>query len=101
MPKIYEYFGFVFFLNSNDHKPLHFHVRYGEYESAVEPIISEGKLVEVKFMKIKGKPPIQDSDRKAVEKFISIYYLKIVQKWTQFYLLNLEPKNEKITKKLK
>ncbi|MBC8005509.1 MAG: DUF4160 domain-containing protein [Verrucomicrobia bacterium] len=31
MPKIFEYLGFVFFFYSNDHKPLHVHVRYGEY----------------------------------------------------------------------
>ncbi|MEK7718360.1 MAG: DUF4160 domain-containing protein [Bacteroidota bacterium] len=27
MPKIFEYLGFVFFLYSNDHKPLHVHVK--------------------------------------------------------------------------
>ena len=26
MPKIYEYFGFVFFFYSNEHEPIHVHV---------------------------------------------------------------------------
>ena len=38
---------------------------------------------------------------KAIEKFASTYYLQIIEKWTQFYLLKMEPKNEKITRKIK
>ena len=26
MPKIYEYFGFIFFFFSNEHEPIHVHV---------------------------------------------------------------------------
>jgi hypothetical protein len=33
MPKIFEYLGIVFFFYDNDHKPLHVHARYAEYES--------------------------------------------------------------------
>ncbi len=36
MPKIYEYFGLVFLFFSNDHEPIHVHVRYGEYENKLE-----------------------------------------------------------------
>lgn len=44
MPKIFEYLGFVFFLYSNDHKPLHVHVRYAEYDSVIEFEILDGQL---------------------------------------------------------
>ncbi len=101
MPKIYEYLGFVFFLYSNDHKPLHFHVKYGEYESVIEPEILDGKLLKTKFKSAKGSKPIPMKDRKDVEKFVSKYYLAIVDKWTQFYLLKTSPVNEKITVKIK
>ena len=30
MPKIFEYFGFVFFFYSNEHEPIHVHVVKGE-----------------------------------------------------------------------
>lgn len=101
MPKIFEYLGIVFFFYSNDHKPLHVHARLGEYESAIELEILDGKLVNIKFRRVKGSKPIQASARKEIEKFIFVYYLKIVEKWTQFYLLKIEPKNEKISRRIK
>ena len=30
MPKIFEYFGFIFFFYSNEHEPIHVHVLHGE-----------------------------------------------------------------------
>ena len=101
MPKIFEYLGFVFFLYSNDHKPLHVHVRYAEYESVIEFEILEGQLIKIKFKRSVNNIPIPASYRKEIEKFASTYYLQIIEKWTQFYLLKMEPKNEKITRKLK
>ena len=29
MPKIFEYFGFIFFFYSNEHEPIHVHVTHG------------------------------------------------------------------------
>ncbi|HAQ18502.1 MAG TPA: hypothetical protein DCR40_04610 [Prolixibacteraceae bacterium] len=101
MPKIFEYLGFIFFFYANDHKPLHVHARYGEYESVIELEILGGKLISIKFKRATGHKPIPGSCRKDIETFIFAYYLKIVEKWTQFYLLKTEPKNEKITRKIK
>jgi|SRR5665647_1420487 len=100
MPKIFEYLGYIFFLYSNDHKPLHVHVRFAEYESILEFEILDGELKKVKFKRSGANRPIPKSNHKEIEKFASIYYLQIVEKWTQFYLLKKEPKNEKITRKL-
>ena len=100
MPKIFEYFGFVFFLYANDHKPLHVHVRYAEYESIIEFDILDGKLVKVKFKKSKASKQIPLAQRKEIEKFASVYYLQMVEKWTQFYLLKIKPKNQIITRKI-
>lgn len=101
MPKIFEYLGYIFLFYSNDHKPLHVHARYAEYESVIELEILDGKLVNIKFKRSAGSKPIPAANRKEVEKFVSVYYLKIVEKWTQFYLLKTEPKNEKITRKIR
>ena len=101
MPKIFEYLGFVFFLYSNDHKPLHVHVRYAEYESVIEFEILNGQLIKIKFNRSVNNKPIPVSYRNEIEKFASTYYLQIIEKWTQFYLLKMEPKNEKITRKIK
>lgn len=42
MPKIYEYFGLVFFFYANDHEPIHVHVQYAEYESKIIFIYDNG-----------------------------------------------------------
>lgn len=33
MPKIFEYFGFIFYFYSNEHEPIHVHVLHGGKES--------------------------------------------------------------------
>jgi len=72
-----------------------------EYESVIELEIFEGKLVKIKFKRSAENKPIPIGNRKELEKFVSFYYLQIVEKWTQFYLLKTEPKNEKITRKIR
>jgi len=79
MPKIFEYLGFIFLFYSNDHKPLHVHARYAEFESVIELEILDGKLVKIIFKRSKGSKPIPISNRKEIEKFVSCYYLKIVE----------------------
>ena len=49
MPKIFEYFGFVFFFYSNEHEPIHVHVLHGECESIFELIMMNGELVEIRI----------------------------------------------------
>lgn len=33
MPKIFEYFGFIFFFYSNEHEPIHVHVMHNGCQS--------------------------------------------------------------------
>jgi len=56
--------------------------------------------VELKHRKKKGIDAIPEIDRKKVEKFIQVYYKDIVEKWTNYFVLNIPVKNTKITKKL-
>ena len=44
MPKIYEYFGFIFYFYSNEHEPIHVHVKHGDEESIFELIMMNGSL---------------------------------------------------------
>jgi hypothetical protein len=41
VPKVFEIDGYVFFFYSNDHEPIHVHVRYsgGEAIFVVEPVV--------------------------------------------------------------
>jgi hypothetical protein len=100
MPQIYDYLGFVFRFYSDEHYPIHVHVEKGEYESIYDLIIVNGLLVKLKHRKKKGIDEIPEIDRKKVEKFIQVYYKNIVEKWTNYFVLNIPVKNTKITKKL-
>ena len=100
MPQIYDYFGFAFRFYSDEHQPIHVHVEKGEYESIYDLIIVNGLLVELKHRKKRGVDAIPETDRKKVEKFIREYYKNIVEKWTNYFILNIPVKSTKITKKL-
>jgi len=51
MPKIFEYFGFVFYFFSNEHEPIHVHVALGDCETIFELIMENGELIEIKKKK--------------------------------------------------
>ncbi|MCF6284392.1 MAG: DUF4160 domain-containing protein [Candidatus Hydrogenedentes bacterium] len=52
MPRIFEKDGFVFFFYSNDHRPIHVHVRYGGGE-AVFNVEDDVELRESHGLKVK------------------------------------------------
>ena len=45
MPKIFEYFGFIFYFYSNEHEPIHVHVLHGGKESIFELMNRYGKAL--------------------------------------------------------
>jgi len=100
MPAIYEYFGLLFLFYSNEHEPVHVHVRSGEYENAYELMINDGKLVALKKRKIKGKKELLNKKSKQAEKLISKYSEEILKKWFNYFILKKEIDFEKINDKL-
>ena len=44
MPKIYEYFGIIFFLYPNDHEPIHAHAISGGNETILSFILKTDNL---------------------------------------------------------
>ena len=100
MPKIYEYFGIIFYIYTFDHKPIHIHAKYGNYEMKVELIYIAGKLDEVVLRKVKGKDILPDAKCKDVVKFVNKYHKTIVSKWEDVMILNKKPRFSKITKKI-
>ncbi|MDD2387793.1 MAG: DUF4160 domain-containing protein [Bacteroidales bacterium] len=55
MPKIFEYFGIVFYFYSNEHMPVHIHVKSGKSESIYELHMKAGVLDELKKRKKKRR----------------------------------------------
>jgi hypothetical protein len=100
MPKIFEYFGFIFLFYSNEHDPIHVHVIKNGCEVVFELLIQEGKLVELNVRHSNKMPPLEEKDIAIVEPFVRKYYKNIVEKWVNFFVYKKRVRVTKITKKV-
>ncbi len=100
MPKIYEYFGLIFFFYANEHIPIHVHVSLAEYESKVELIYENGKLKELTIRTIPGRKPLTLKEMRKARAFVKAYHEQIVEKWTTFFVKNRKITCEVISKKI-
>jgi hypothetical protein len=100
MPKIFEYFGFVFYFYSNEHEPIHVHVIHNACENIFDLIINDGVLIEIKQRAKKGIDPLSPKDAKTAKQFIQTYANNIIQKWIKFFVLKQPVKNTVIKKEI-
>jgi hypothetical protein len=100
MPKIFEYFGFVFYFFSNEHEPIHVHVAHGDCETIFELILENGLLMEIRRRNKKGVDPLPEKDAKTAEAFIQKYEANIVEKWINFFVLRKQVRCTNIKKKI-
>ena len=78
MPKIFEYFGFIFLFYSNEHEPIHVHVMKDGHEAIFEIILENGELVEIHRRTSSKIPPLSEKDAATAEAFVKKYYKNIV-----------------------
>ena len=100
MPKIFEYFGLIFYFYSNEHEPVHVHVKVGENESVFELIMMEGKLSAIKTRHKTGILPLSGKDEKTAKEFIEKYHKNILEKWFKFFVMKQAIRSTRITKKI-
>ena len=100
MPKIFEYFGLVFYFFSNEHEPIHVHVTHGDCESIFELIMDDGILVEIRQRPKHGMPPLSSKDASIAQKFIQKYSKNIIEKWIKFFVLKKQVRSTIIRKKI-
>ena len=100
MPKIFEYFGFIFYFFSNEHEPIHVHVIHGSKESIFDLIMLNGALQEIRVRERKGAEPLVEKDKRTAEEFIRKYYKNIIEKWVKFFVLKQAIRSTTIKKKL-
>ena len=100
MPKIYEYFGFIFYFYSNEHEPIHVHAIHGDKESVFDIIMQDGKLIKINIRKRKGIDMLVDKDINIAETFIRRYHKEIIEKWVTFFVMKQNVKCTVITKKI-
>lgn len=100
MPKIYEYFGFIFYFYSNEHEPIHVHVSLGDRESIFDLIMSNGELIKINVRKKKGVEMLSEKDKNIAKTFIIKFQKEIIKKWVTFFVLKQTIKCTVITKKI-
>nr|WP_293463153.1 DUF4160 domain-containing protein [Prevotella sp.] len=100
MPKIFEYFGFIFLFYSNEHESIHVHVMKDGHEAIFEIILENGELVEIHKRNSNKIPPLSEKDISTAEAFVKKYYKNIVDKWVNFFIYKKRIRSTKITKKI-
>lgn len=100
MPKIFTYFGFIFYFFSNEHEPIHVHVKHGDNETVFELILDNGELKEIRKRKKTGIEPLTEKDTKTAEAFIQKYNTNIIDKWINFFVLKKQIRCTSIKNKI-
>lgn len=100
MPKIFEYFGFVFYFYSNEHEPIHVHVIHNQQETIFELILENGVLVQIKQRSRAGYPMLSSKDTKTAKLFIRKYAKNIIEKWVKFFVYKQQIRSTNIKNKL-
>jgi len=100
MPEIYEYFGLIFYFYSNEHDPIHVHVKKGDKETIFELIIYNNVLTEIKRRKRRSKELLSATDEKKAKDFIIFYADDIVKKWMKSFVLKSAVKITRIKTKI-
>ena len=100
MPKIFEYFGLIFYFYSNEHEPIHVHVKHGDKESIFELIMMNGELMSINIRKKSGVESLSSKDQRTVEAFIRKYNKNIISKWVRFFVMKQQVRSTNITTKL-
>lgn len=100
MPKIYEYFGLIFFFYSNEHLPIHVHVSKSESEMKFDLVYEGGKLSRIDIKKISGKEILSKNDINDAIELIKTHHEDICRKWTDFFVMGKQISVEKISKKI-
>lgn len=100
MPKIFEYFGFIFFFYSNEHEPIHVHVLYGETQSVFDLILDDGILQDLMMRNVGGYAGLSQKNAKIADAFIRKYALEIVGKWVDYFVMKKKVECVEITKRI-
>jgi len=98
MPKIFEYFGLTFYFWTNEHLPIHVHIRKGGCESTFELVITDGVLIDIKLRKDTAHEPLSAADQRKAKAFIQVYYSEIISKWFKVFVLDVPVESEKVEK---
>lgn len=101
MGKIFEYFGFIFYFFSNEHEPVHVHVKHGSEECIFDLIIEDGELVRLERREKTGADPMNSQAATEAKAFINHYWKEIVEKWVECFVYRRAVKNTRINRRIR
>jgi len=104
MPKIYEYFGIILLLHSNDHldKPIHIHAETKDGRVCkVFFHIVEKEITKIEYKNHEGKKSLTLPQMKNLKALVEQEKYSIINAWISFYILHTPVKSKKITAKIK
>ena len=78
MPKLFRKMGFVFCFFSNEHLPIHVHVRKGEGEAKFE-FRDDGKI------ELKISINMKLSDLKIAQPLVEAFQDEIIDEWIKYF----------------
>ena len=95
MPKLYMFAGMVFLFYSDDHTPIHLHVRYqGSEMKAVLRYGTDGRLVAIEWKRVAGELPSAMIIK--AEQLLNAKAGDIVKKWNDRFVYGKDIKPERI-----
>lgn len=80
MPKLFEYFGLIVLFYSNEHEPVHVHGVYRGQEGRAELILQDGKVVRIRYLRVKGRKSLGVRQMRDFRKVVGCYREDIVRK---------------------
>ena len=86
MPKIFEYLGITIMFYSNEHEPIHVHGKYQGFESKIDIILEEGKIIKLNTRNVKGKRALPNKELKEFKFFVEKFKNEIIQKWIDYFI---------------
>jgi hypothetical protein len=101
VPKLYEYYGLIVMFYANEHDPVHVHGKAQGRESRAEIIVINGKVEQICYEPVSGRPPLEASEMRHFEELVNARADEIVSKWIDFFVLHKPIKAERITWRLK
>ncbi len=101
MPKLFEYLGLIVYFYSEEHDPIHVHGEYQGRESKAEIIIKDGEIVEIRVVRVKGKPPLQGAKLNDFVTLVEHRAGEIVEMWIDYFVRHRKVKARKITRRIK
>jgi hypothetical protein len=101
MPKLYDYFGLVVLLYSNEHEPVHVHGRYQGRESKAELIIEDGVVVDIRFASVRGRRPLEGMQLRNFEALTRNFAADILHKWIDYFILHKEITSVTVNRRLR